>query len=159
MAIYNNAFPMGYHPYNIQPDYQQQLQQNYQQQLQQLQQLQQQQQSQTPQQNGNIFYFVNNIQEVENWVVNAGQTVFFFNRNDKTFYIKSVAQNGLTQPIEIYDYTQRTVDSTIPTTETKPDIDMSQYVTHDEFDALKSKIDSLETPRRARRRVEVDEDE
>ena len=148
---------MGYHSYNPQ-DYQnyqqqlQQLQQNYQQQLQN----QIQQTAQPQPQNGGTFYFVNNIQEVESWVVNAGQTVFFFNRNEKTFYIKSVAQNGLTQPVEIYDYTQRTADA--PTEEHTPDIDMSQFVTRNEFDELKDKISNLEIPRK-RRRVEVDESE
>lgn len=160
MALYNNNFSMGYRPYSPQ-DYQ-----NYQQQLQQMQQNYQQLQNQIQQansqsQNGGTFYFVNNIQEVENWVVNAGQTVFFFNRNDKTFYIKSVAQNGLTQPIEIYDYTQRNMSSMPAETEakpTQPEVDMSQYVTRNEFDELKNKISNLEIPRR-KRRVEVDEDE
>lgn len=147
MAMYNTGFPMGYHPYNPQEyqNYQQQfqqMQQNYQQQL------QNQVQQMSQPQNGGTFYFVNNIQEVESWVVNAGQTVFFFNRNDKTFYIKSVAQNGLTQPIEIYDYTQRVADSATVTAEDttpKPEIDLSQYVTREEFDELKSKINSLES--------------
>ena len=92
-------------------------------------------------QNGGLFYFVNSQKEVEDWVLGAGQTAFFFERNASVFYIKSVAQNGLSQPIEVYDYTQRTGASESANSEVV--VDMDKYITRDEFEALKSELEAL----------------
>lgn len=131
---------MNYYP--NQPNYQNYpyYQQQYQQQIQQLQnQIPNiQQQISTPSvQNGGMFYFVNSQKEAEDWVVGAGQTVFFFDRNNSIFYIKSVAQNGLSQPIEIYDYSQRTGSEIVDETP------MDKYITRDEFEALKSELEAM----------------
>ena len=134
---------------NYQPNYQsnyQQYFQPYQQQIQQLQNqipnIQQQMSQQTPSmQNGGLFYFVNSQKEVEDWVLGAGQTAFFFERNAPVFYIKSVAQNGLSQPIETYDYTQRAESS--EALESHSDIDMDKYITRDEFEALKGELEAI----------------
>lgn len=124
--MYNNPYPMNYSQY-------------LQQQIQQLQNQIPQQQPTT--QNGGAFYFVNNKQEAENWMVNAGQTVFFFDRNASVFYIKTVAPNGLSQPIEVYDYTQRLNASEAPQSDSKMELD--KYVTKDEFEALNAKFEAL----------------
>lgn len=128
-------------PYqNYQPSYQQTYQPNFQPYYQQIQQLQNQiQQSQQTNQNGGMFYFVNSQKEVEDWVLNAGQTAFFFERNASVFYIKSVAQNGLSQPIEVYDYSQRLSDSSESHLDDKED----KYITRDEFEALKAELEAL----------------
>lgn len=133
---------------NYQQNYQQNFQQYYQPYQQQIQQLQsqipqiQQQMSQTPSvQNGGMFYFVNSQKEVDDWLVGAGQTVFFFDRNNSVFYIKTVAQNGLSQPIEVYDYTQRTEASEGANSEVV--VDMDKYITRDEFEALKAELEAL----------------
>jgi hypothetical protein len=133
---------MNYQSY--QPNYQnyQQFFQPYQQQIQQLQnQIPNiQQQMSTPSvQNGGLFYFVNSQKEAEDWVVGAGQTVFFFDRNNSIFYIKSVAQNGLSQPIEVYDYSQRLSDGV----EIVSEPDMDKYITRDEFEALKAELEAM----------------
>lgn len=99
-------------------------------------------QPQTPSvQNGGMFYFVNSQKEAEDWVVGAGQTVFFFDRNNSIFYIKTVAQNGLSQPIEVYDYSQR--ESTVEGATTDSKVNMDKYITREEFDALKAELESL----------------
>ena len=128
-------------PYqNYQPSYQQTYQPNFQPYYQQIQQLQNQiQQSQQTNQNGGMFYFVNSQKEVEDWVLNAGQTAFFFERNASVFYIKSVAQNGLSQPIEVYDYSQRLSDASESHLDDKGD----KYITRDEFEALKAELEAL----------------
>lgn len=128
-------------PYqNYQPSYQQTYQPNFQPYYQQIQQLQNQiQQSQQTNQNGGMFYFVNSQKEVEDWVLNAGQTAFFFERNASVFYIKSVAQNGLSQPIEVYDYSQRLSN----TSESHLDDKGDKYITRDEFEALKAELEAL----------------
>lgn len=137
---------MNYQPYQpYQPNFP-----NYQPYYQQIQQLQNQlpniqqqiSQPQTPSvQNGGMFYFVNSQKEAEEWVLNAGQTAFFFERNNPIFYIKSVAQNGLSQPVEVYDYKQR--ETSVEDATTAPSVDMDKYITREEFDALKAELESL----------------
>lgn len=138
--------------YQNYPNYQQNYQQNYpnyqqayQPYYQQIQQLQNQipqiQQQMTQQSSQGLFYFVNSKKEVEDWVLGAGQTAFFFERNASVFYIKSVAQNGLSQPIEVYDYTQRTEASESANSDVV--VDMDKYITRDEFEALKSELEAL----------------
>jgi hypothetical protein len=95
----------------------------------------------TQQSSQGLFYFVNSKKEVEDWVLGAGQTAFFFERNASVFYIKSVAQNGLSQPIEVYDYTQRTEASESANSDVV--VDMDKYITRDEFEALKSELEAL----------------
>ncbi len=129
--LYNNGYPISY--------------QNIFQQAMQTLQNQQSPQVQMPQAvspQGGTFYFVNNQHEAENWIVNAGQTAFFFDRNASVFYIKTVAPNGLSQPIEIYDYTQRTSAPQSDFKDEKPEND--KYITRDEFNVLKAQIEALE---------------
>lgn len=131
--FYNN-------PYSYQPmNYQQQIQQ-----LQQAQQIPQPQIQQQPQvQNSGIFFFVNSQKEVDEWVLNAGQTAFFFDRNNPIFYIKSVAQNGLSQPVEVYDYTQRENHGEALENDFKAKAD--QFVTKEEFNQFKAEIEKMKT--------------
>ena len=132
--FYNN-------PYSYQPmTYQQQIQQ-LQQQTQQIPQPQIQQQPQV--QNSGIFFFVNSQKEVDEWVLNAGQTAFFFDRNNPIFYIKSVAQNGLSQPVEVYDYTQRETHGEASENDFKAKAD--QFVTKEEFNQFKAEIEKMKT--------------
>ena len=122
-------------PFQYQPmSYQQQIQQLQQQ----AQQLSQQQQPQPQPQNAGSFYFVNSQKEAEDWVIGAGQTVFFFDRNNPVFYIKSVAQNGLSQPLEAYEYTQRTGSP-----EKGSEGAQNEFVTRDEFNALKQELEAI----------------
>ena len=131
---YYGGFPLSYQPYY--PNYQQ---------LQNVQQPQPQQQAQ----DGGTFYFVNSIKDVEEWIVNAGQTAFFFDRNNPVFYIKSVAQNGLSQPIEVYDYSQRETPSEAVKTDSV--LDIEQFVTKDEFNAFKAQIENTKTEQKTTR--------
>lgn len=136
-----NYYPNQPNYQNYQQTYQPYYQQQYQQQIQQLQnQIPQiQQQMSTPVQNGGMFYFVNSQKEAEDWLVGAGQTVFFFDRNNSIFYIKSVAQNGLSQPIEVYDYSQRLSDAP----ESIVEVETDKYITRDEFEALKAELEAM----------------
>ena len=132
--FYNN-------PYSYQPmTYQQQIQQ-LQQQAQQVQQQLPQQQMPQQTQNSGLFFFVNSQKEVDEWVLNAGQTAFFFDRNNPIFYIKSVAQNGLSQPVEVYDYKQR--ETAVEAAETADKLSVEQFVTKEEFNEFKAKIESM----------------
>lgn len=121
--LFNNGYPM---------NYQYMMPQMY------LPQPQPSQQAQQQPQNGGSFYFVNSQKEAEEWVVGAGQTVFFFDRNTSVFYIKSVAQNGLSQPLEVYEYSQKSKNDEIE----KHD-DEIEFATKEELDQLKEQIDDL----------------
>lgn len=99
--------------------------------------------NQIPLQNGGSFYFVNSLKDVEDWVVGAGQTVFFFERNNPVFYIKSVAQNGLSQPIEIYDYSQRSSERASEALGGASEVNLDNYITRDEFSKFEARINAL----------------
>ena len=53
-----------------------------------------------------------------------------------TFYIKSSDQSGMPMPLRIFDYTERTQQSTQPvnTIQHEPQIDTSQFITREELD-------------------------
>lgn len=147
--MYNSPFPMTYQPFY------------YQQQLQQLQSQMPVQQNPAPvqTQNGGLFYFVNSQREVEDWVVGAGQTVFFFDRNNSVFYIKSVAQNGLSQPVEVYDYSQRTSDASQNARRETFDVNLDNYITRDEFDALKAQVENFKRSGTNKKKEVVDDEQ
>ena len=67
--------------------------------------------------------FVNGIAEVDSWVVQRGQSVYLFDRNQNVFYVKSVSDNGMPNPIEVYDYTKRELQNPKDTFATKQDLD------------------------------------
>lgn len=125
--MYNAAFPATYQP--MYPTY-----------------------TQTPQvpqmqagQNDSGIMFVNGLQEASSWVVQPGQKAFLMDRNANTFYVKSVNDNGMPNPIEIYDYTKR--DDT-PAPAKHETIDTSDFVTHEELEARLAKLAPKRQPRR-----------
>lgn len=71
--------------------------------------------------------------------VKPGQTVLLMDSETNVFYIKSVDINGMPLPLEIYDYTKRTArnNSTPPEL---PQIDLSGFVTKEEFEKRLSEI-------------------
>ena len=83
--------------------------------------------------NGGNFFYVNSKNDVDNWIVNQGQTVYLFDTNNSIFYIKSVAKNGSPLPLETYEYHKK---EEIAEQETE----VIEYVTKEEFDEMKSKF-------------------
>jgi hypothetical protein len=97
--------------------------------------------------NGGNFYFVNNKQEAENWIVNPDSTVYLFDRNNKQFFIKTVEKSGQVKPLEVYTYEQTEVVKTPGEYATKQDIEnlreelkelKNEYSTNDEPDTTES---------------------
>lgn len=80
------------------------------------------------------IYHVNNRQEADSWMVEPGQTVYLFDNTNNKFYIKSVANNGMINPLEIYSFQK---ENNI-VKEEKVD-----YVTREEFNQLKEIINEL----------------
>lgn len=84
--------------------------------------------------NGGNFFYVNNKEEVDNWIVNQGQTVYLFDTTNSLFYIKGVAKNGSPLPLEVYEYHKHN--------EQPKEEEVIEYVTKDEFNAMKKKLQS-----------------
>ena len=81
--------------------------------------------------NGGNFYFVNNKQEAENWIVNPDSTVYLFDRNNKQFFIKTVEKSGQVKPLEVYTYEQTEV------------VETNEYATKDDIKNLQAEIKEL----------------
>ena len=82
--------------------------------------------------NGGQFYFVNNKQEAENWIVNPDSTVYLFDKTNKQFFIKSVEKSGQVKPLEVYSYEQTEVIE-------KP----SEYATKQDIESLREEIKEI----------------
>lgn len=81
------------------------------------------------------IYHVNNKQEAENWMVEPGQTVYLFDNTNEKFYIKSVANNGMINPLEIYSFHK----------ENEVKEEKVEYVTREEFEQLKELLNEFTT--------------
>ncbi len=122
---YNNGFPIGYQQmyptYNYVP--QQQLTQPVVQQV-------------TQPVNDTGILWVQGEAGAKSWAVAPGKSVMLMDSESNTFYIKSSDQSGMPMPLRIFDYTERTQQSTQPvnTIQHEPQIDTSQFITREELD-------------------------
>ena len=122
---YNNGFPIGYQQmyptYNYIP--QQQLTQPVVQQV-------------TQPVNDTGILWVQGEAGAKSWAVAPGKSVMLMDSESNTFYIKSSDQSGMPMPLRIFDYTERTQQSTQPvnTIQHEPQIDTSQFITREELD-------------------------
>ena len=122
---YNNGFPIGYQQmyptYNYVP--QQQLSQPVVQQVAQ------------PVNDTGILW-VQGEAGAKSWAVAPGKSVMLMDSESNTFYIKSSDQSGMPMPLRIFDYTERTQQSTqsVNTIQHEPQIDTSQFITREELD-------------------------
>ena len=122
---YNNGFPIGYQQmyptYNYVP--QQQLNQPVVQQM-------------TQPVNDTGILWVQGEAGAKSWAVAPGKSVMLMDSESNTFYIKSSDQSGMPMPLRIFDYTERTQQSTQPvnTIQHEPQIDTSQFITREELD-------------------------
>lgn len=107
--------------------------------------------------NGGNFFFVNGKNEVDNWIVSPDTSVYLFDRNSSTFYIKTVEKNGMTRPLEAYRYER--IDDSVDTQKE----DVIDYATKDELEQLRADIrDELRklkpiTKRTTKKEVKKDE--
>lgn len=77
---------------------------------------------------------INDPSQVNNYAVAAGNIVNLIDFNNKVFYLKSTDQNGIANPLRIFDFSER-----IP----EQPQQSSEFVTKKEFEDLSSKIDKL----------------
>lgn len=127
---YNNGFPMNYQQfypsYNYVP--QQQLNQPVVQQV-------------TQPVNDTGILWVQGEAGAKSWAVAPGKSVMLMDSESNTFYIKSSDNSGMPMPLRIFDYTERTQQSTQPVNAIQHEqIDMSQFITKDELEARLSEF-------------------
>jgi len=97
------------------------------------------QQSQTSSQNVNWIY-VSGVDGAKNQIVQPGQTAWMMDNNEPYFYVKSVDNVG-SSTFRIFQFAE--VQEIQPEQAVQPQIDLSQYVQRDEFDALKAQLEQL----------------
>lgn len=94
-------------------------------------------QQQSPSQNVNWIY-VSGVDGAKNQIVQPGQTAWMMDNNDPYFYVKSVDGVG-SSTFRIFQFSE--VADVTPEQTAQPQIDMSQYVQRNEFDALKAQLE------------------
>ena len=94
-----------------------------------------------PTQNANDMIFVLNENEASSFPVLPNNRVVLWDKNQKTFYVKSANAQGIPS-MEIFDFTERPVNT--PKTPTDEGFNIpDNFVTKDEFNALKGKLEDL----------------
>lgn len=112
--------------YGMNYPYQPQMIQNYQQQAQQ----------------GGLVW-VQGIEGAKSHPVGAGQSVLLMDSESNCFFIKSADASGMPLPLRIFDYSERTANNTPKTaqeTRTEQKIDVSGFVTREEFESRIAQI-------------------
>ena len=121
---YNNGFPMTYqqmYPQYIPSSFQPQMMQ--------------QQPQMTQQVNDTGILWVQGEAGAKSWAVAPGKSVMLMDSESNTFYIKSSDNSGMPMPLRIFDYTERTQQSTQPVNVIQHEqIDTSQFITKEELE-------------------------
>lgn len=121
---YNNGFPMTY-----QQMYPQYIPSSFQPQM-----MQQQPQMTQPVNDTGILW-VQGEAGAKSWAVAPGKSVMLMDSESNTFYIKSSDNSGMPMPLRIFDYTERTNQSTQPVNVIQHEqIDTSQFITKEELE-------------------------
>lgn len=94
-------------------------------------------QQQSSGQNVNWIY-VSGVDGAKNQIVQPGQTAWMMDNNEPYFYVKSVDGVG-SSAFRIFQFSE--VQEVTQEQTAQPQIDMSQYVQRDEFDALKAQLE------------------
>lgn len=79
-----------------------------------------------------------------------GASVLLMDSENQTFYIKSSDPSGMPLPLRVFDYTERQAGQ-------KMQPDPQNYVTREEFEALRQRIDSLTPARQSRAKQQKEE--
>ena len=121
---YNNGFPITYqqmYPQYIPSSFQPQMMQ--------------QQPQMTQQVNDTGILWVQGEAGAKSWAVAPGKSVMLMDSESNTFYIKSSDNSGMPMPLRIFDYTERTNQSTQPVNVIQHEqIDTSQFITKEELE-------------------------
>lgn len=78
------------------------------------------------------------------WMVAPGTTVMLMDSDGSSFYLKSADASGMPQPLRIFDYTERTVQKVFSQPAESVQSPQADYVTREEWNALKARAEALE---------------
>lgn len=99
------------------------------------------QMQQTAQSNQSLIY-VQGEAAAKSWIVGNGQSVLLMDSENPVFYIKSADASGIPLPLRVFDYKERTQNTThgVPQAPQSDQINLNdKYVTRQEYDALQGK--------------------
>lgn len=96
--------------------------------------------AQVPAQNEFRYYPVRGEDGVNAFYVAPGQSVLLMDTDNQSFYVKSVDQNGMPQPLRVFDFTERVPQQS---NASAPEIDMSAYATHEDLSEIRDMIKEL----------------
>lgn len=97
--------------------------------------------AQAPSQMANDINWVQGEADAKSRPVAAGHSVILMDSEESVFYIKTVDQSGMPQPLRIFDYKERKAQEK-PMAEAS-NVPASDMVTRDEFEALSKKVDQI----------------
>lgn len=95
-------------------------------------------------QNSNGMIWVLNENEAASYPVAPNNSVILWDKNKDTIYIKSANMQGVPS-MQILDYNERASDNGAKTPQNASNADSSKFVCIDEFQALQSKFNGLES--------------
>lgn len=87
---------------------------------------------------------VNGIQGAKEHQVPANTTHWLMDSNDSVFYVKSADEFGVSKQFKAYRFEEVNIAPAVETVQTQQ-IDTSMFISREEFDELKEKIDQLAT--------------
>lgn len=90
----------------------------------------------------------------KSYIVAPNSTVMLMDSEGDRFYLKSADPSGMPLPLRIFEYSEITATDGVKTRSDAPKINDDNYVTRDEFNALKAEIDGI----RAKRNTKSKED-
>lgn len=97
--------------------------------------------AQAPSQQGNDIAWCQGEADAKSRPVAAGHSVILMDSEESVFYIKTVDQSGMPQPLRIFDYKERKPQERSTAEASNPPA--SDVVTREEFNALSEKVDRL----------------
>lgn len=104
-----------------------------------------------PPQSSNSLIWVQGIEGAKSYLVGAGQSVLLMDSENQVFYIKSTDSSGMPLPLRIFSYSEQSQGQDMPNSASYDKIDMSGFVTREEFE---SRLSELATKKKTTTRKE-----
>ncbi len=106
---------------------------------------------------GGSFVWVNSRKEAEEYPLGANGAQMLMNRNEKVFYLKACDGFGMVQTFREFPYYEKTEsENTEQSTAEQP---KTEYVSREEFAALKAEFEALRSSEKAgRKKAEIKEE-
>ncbi len=112
----------------------------------------------TPQPQGttsNGLIWVQGETGAKSYIVAPNATVLLMDSEGDRFYLKSADPSGMPLPLRTFEYSEITADG-VKMHSDAPKISEDNYVTRDEFNALKAEIDGMRAKRNTKSKEDTD---